>query len=79
MKTVKTVKTVFTTISKFLVTAVLVGGLSGCIVMDVKGAGVFKKPIEYDNRDVAYVDIPAGTHGQDLRYLDRKEKDGSKI
>jgi len=53
---------------------------TSCIVVDVRGAGKFKEPIKHNNRySVAYIDIPLGTRGYDLRYLDREEKDGSKI
>ena len=53
-------KIVFISIGRFLVTAILLVSLSGCIVVNIKKAGVLKDPIRYDNRDTVYVDIPAG-------------------
>lgn len=39
--------------------ALIVASLSiaGCIMVDIKGAGVFKEPARYDNRDIAHVEI----------------------
>ena len=71
-------KTILTSISKFLVTIVLFGSLSGCIVIDIGGAGVFKDPIKYDNRDRVYIDIPAGIFDK-KRAKPFGKIDGSKI
>ena len=71
-------KTVFTNVNKFLIIAILLSSLSGCIVVDIKGAGVFKEPIKYDNRDTVYIDIPAGIFDEKgAKFFG--EKDGSKI
>jgi hypothetical protein len=71
-------KTILTSISKFLLTAVLFVSLSGCIIVDIGGAGVFKDPVKYDNRDTVYIDIPAGIFdGKGAKFFG--EKDGSKI
>jgi hypothetical protein len=69
-------KTIFIIIGKFLVTAVLFGSLSGCIIVDIGSAGVFKEPIKYDNRDTVYIDIPAGIFNNERAQF---FKDGSKI
>ena len=39
--------------------ALIVASLSiaGCIMVDIKGAGVFKEPVKYDNKGVARVKI----------------------
>jgi hypothetical protein len=73
-------KTIFTIIGKFLVTIILLCGLSGCIVVDIKGAGVFKKPIQYMQYPWVYIDIdiPAGIFDEKgAKFFG--EKDGSKI
>lgn len=71
-------KQIFTSVNKFLVTAALFCSLSGCIVVDIKGAGVFKDPIKYDNRDTVYIDIPTGIFDEKgAKFFG--EKDGSKI
>lgn len=71
-------KRILTSISKFLVTIILLCGLSGCIVVDIKGAGAFKEPIKYDNRDTVYIDIPRGIFDEkEAKFFG--EKDGSKI
>jgi hypothetical protein len=73
-------KTVFTGVNKFLVTIILLCGLSGCIVVDIKGAGVFKKPIQYMQYPWVYtdIDIPRGIFDEkEAKFFG--EKDGSKI
>lgn len=63
-------------ILKFSTIISLMFATSGCIVLDIKGAGVFKDPIKYNNRDYTYIDIPAGTDSQNK---DISAGDGSKI
>ena len=67
-------------IVKTLTAITLTLTVASCIVADIKTAGVFKKPVKYDNRETAYIDIPLGVHKKEnLKYLTREEKDGSKI
>ena len=73
-------KIVFTSVNKLLVTIILLCGLSGCIVVDIKGAGVFKKPIQYMQYPWVYtdIDIPRGIFDKEgAKFFG--EKDGSKI
>ena len=54
--------------------------LSGCIMVEIKKAGVFEKPVIYNNKNIAYIDIPTGIiNEKKLRYLTKEEKNGSKI
>ena len=62
---------------RFLAVVLMLGATS-CIVVDVKKAGAFKEPLEYNNRDTVYVDIPAGISNKEgAKFFG--EKDGSKI
>lgn len=70
------------TVIKLLKTLVLIAIISSncsCIRIEIKGAGVFKDPFVYDNRHMAYINIPTGKYGKDAKYLTRDESDGSKI
>lgn len=71
-------KTLFTSFGKLLVTTILLASLSGCIVVDIKGAGVFREPVQYLQYPSVYteIDIPAGVYTQ---RKDASVGDGSKI
>ena len=47
-------------------------------MVDIKGAGAFKEPLKYDNRDTVYIGIPAGIFDEKgAKFFG--EKDGSTI
>jgi hypothetical protein len=71
-------KIYFINVNKFLVMILLLVSLCSCIVVDIGGAGVFKEPIKYDNRNRVYIDIPAGIFDE-KRAKPFGKIDGSKI
>ena len=60
-------------------TIILILTVSSCIHVEIKGAGKFRTPVEYDNRDMTYITIPKGSYGKNNKYLTRDKKDGSQI
>ena len=76
-------KIYFIKFNKFLVTISLLCSLSGCIQFEVKKAGEFREPVEYDNRQIAYIEIPGVAPGirdeDDKKFISSEWKNGPNI
>lgn len=61
---------------------ILMPVLSGCIRAEIKGAGVFKEPVKYEDfkwYHRAWIDVPPGVRGKVPEGLTFNPGDGSKI
>jgi hypothetical protein len=80
-------RAVFTSFSKFLAAAISLIILNSCIHVEIKGAGVFEKPVKHEGRFyVASIEVPAGTYGEKPKFFNADgslsrilDEDGSKI
>lgn len=49
---------------RMFVFAIIILSLNGCIALGITRAGVFKQPVKYNNKNIAYIKIPEGIYSK---------------